>query len=277
MILLYLLFVGGGIYQILQESVGYLPNVGLSNNNGRYYIEILKQKGFIFNLIFSLYVALVASFLSMLFGVMTAYFYMRMEEKLLKKITYGILQMGLMIPYLFVIFFAMIFLGKTGLVSRFLYHIGMIKDFTQFPTLVFDQIGFGILWVYVCKGTPFVALFTINSMMRISSTYAEVGKTLGAKDFTVFKKIYVPLCAKTIVWSTVVLFAYDLGAFEVPYLLSPISPLPLSAELYSLYSQLDVEGMSKAMAMSVIILLSGGLVGSVYALGLHWMLRGKGR
>ena len=275
MILLYLMFVGGGIGQIFQESLGYMPERGISRDSGAYYLEIIQQQDFMLNLSFSLYLALAASFLSMVFGIVTAYCYINLEQRFIRKFAYYSLQLGLILPYIFIIFLGMIYLTKTGLLSRLLYQVGMVKDFTLFPTLVFDQLGIGIMWVYIFKGTPFVALFVLNSMGKVNPTYADVAKTLGATNFVIFKKIYLPLCAEAVIWSTIVLFAYDLGSFEVPYLLSPLSPLPLSAQLYSLYSQSDVAGISKAMAMSMIILVSGGLTGVIYALGLQRVLRGR--
>jgi putative spermidine/putrescine transport system permease protein len=241
-----------------------------------YFLELFAQEKVIMNLIFSLYVALTASFVSMVLGIITAYCYIVVRHNRIKKITLSMLQLALMLPYVFAISLGMLFLAKTGLLSRFLYQVGILHDFTVFPALIFDQLGIGILWVYVFKGTPFVAVFVMNGMRQVSPSYAQVAKTLGAGNFMMLRKIYLPLCAKTIVWATVVLFAYQLGSFEVPYLLSPISPLPLSAQLYSLYHQTEGDGVPKAMAMSLIILVSGGLVGGLYALGLYKLVRGQG-
>lgn len=185
------------------------------------------------------------------------------------------LQAGLIIPYIYVVFLSIIFLGQTGFVSRLLYNAGVLSDIKNFPELVFDKNGFGIIWVYVFKGTPFVTLFVLNVMSRISKKYEDAAKSLSAAKITILRKIYLPLCSKVVIWASCIIFAYDLGSFEVPYILSSISPVPLSSRLYSLFINPDIFKIPETMAMNVVLLFIGIIFVGVYAVFLKFLLTGR--
>lgn len=172
-------------------------------------------------------------------------------------------------PYILVL---PLFLTKTGVISRLFYNIGIIKNFSEFPQLIFDQKGIGILCVYIFKGVPFVALFIMSVMSKISDKYNGVARSLGAKNLAILRKIYVPLSANAIIWSSSIIFTYDLGSFEVPYLLSSASRVPLSSELFSLYINPDISYIPRTMAMNLIIFVIGIIVAIVYAIILKLIL-----
>jgi putative spermidine/putrescine transport system permease protein len=234
-LVLYGLFIGGGLIETIKVSLGYLPVLELHTFSLASYRGILQQEYFLTDMLYSVYLAFSATIISTILGVMIAYCFVTSEQPWIKRFVKRALQLGLIIPYLYVIFLVVMQLGQTGFISRILYNIGVIEDLRAFPELVFDKIGFGIICVYVAKGTPFIALFVLNVMARISRTYEDVAKTLHADGMMILRKIYIPLCSRSIIWTSCIVFAYALGSFEVPYLLGSVSPVPLSSKLYSLF------------------------------------------
>ncbi|WP_291636336.1 ABC transporter permease [Clostridium sp.] len=274
-LILYIFLIGGGLIETVKESMGYIPVLGFNTFNLDSYKEIFGQNSFLKDMLYSVYIAVMATILSTFLGIIIAYCFVTSRNSLIKGIVKKILQMGLIIPYLYVVFLAMLMLSQTGLISRLMYNIGVLKDLKSFPELVFDRRGLGIIWVYVFKGTPFIALLVLNVMSKISSTYEDVAKSLNASGLTILRKIYIPLSSGAIIWTSCIVFAYALGSFEVPYLLGSISPVSLSSKLYSLFINPNLSAIPKGMAMNVILIILGGIIIGVYAMLLKILLKGR--
>lgn len=273
-ITLYAVFIIGGILMVGIESFGIIPSIGLTDFSLAGYQRILGAPAFFRNLAFSLYLAFSATVVSTLLGVGLAYGLVTARHRFIKQTALRALEFGLMLPYLLAVFLAMLFLGQTGILSRAAFNIGWLKDYADFPVLIFDPMGLGIIWTFALKGTPFIALFTYRIMDRISGTYRDVAASLQAGEWALFRRIHLPLSASTIVWSSCVVLAYDLGSFEVPYLLNSLKPVPLSSQLYSAYISPDITQGVETMALGIIILTVGLVSVGAYGLVLGRLLKG---
>ncbi|MDW7657922.1 MAG: ABC transporter permease subunit [Bacillota bacterium] len=274
-LVIYALLIGGGLLAAFIESLGYIPVLGLTTFSLDSYRRLFMQQGFLNDFMFSLWIAFISSLLSTFLGVTIAYAVTTTRAKRLSSITRKAMQTGLILPYLYGIFLAVTMISQSGLLSRLFYHLGLIQEPRAFPELLYDRAGLGIVFVFVLKGTPFVALFVSNIMSRVSADYRDVAKTLRARNLTVLRKIYLPLCSTVIVWCASVLFAYDLGSFEVPYMLGALRPVALSARLYSLYISPDLLTIPQTMAMSVFLFLTGLICTAIYAIALKKILGGR--
>ncbi len=272
-LLLYGLFIGGGLIGIILESLGHIPVLGLHGFSIESYIVVVTQKNFIESFLYSIYISLTVSLIASTLGVVIAYTFITCKNKSIQTLVKKTLQLGLIIPYIYVVFIAMLMLNQTGIFARLLYNTGIIATPNSFPELIFDRKGIGIIWVFVFKGTPFIALFVINVMARISNTFEDVGRTLGSGSITLLRRVYIPLSSNTILWTSCIIFAYALGSFEVNYLLSSISPVPISARLYSLFINPDIKVIPQTMALNVILFLLGGSIVGIYGFTLKQFLR----
>ena len=220
----YMIVIGGGFFETVLESlksVGENNEAGISFNN---YLSLLKSGDFTNGFLYSFYLACVATIIATFLGIVIAYFIVTSTNKIINKISRFVLNTGVIMPYLYVIFLAILYLSKTGILSRLLFNLGLISDFSEFPQLLYTSSGLGIIWVYIFKGTPFIALFVLNIMSKVSARYQDISKNLGANKWQVLRRIYIPICSNAIVWSSTILFAYAFGSFEVPYFLSAFSP-----------------------------------------------------
>lgn len=276
-IVLYGLLIGGGFYRIFLESLAYIPGLNMTTPTLDHYVTALTANGFIRDLAFTLVLALVAASLSVLFGTIIAFELTKTRSIWLKKLVTKMVELGLVLPYLYMVFMVVLLFGKTGVYSRILAHFHIIDNFQQFPTLVFEPYGIGILLVFVLKGTPFVTLFLLNIMSNINNTYENVAASLGARPYQILKRLYVPLCSDTIVWSLMILLAYDIGAFEVPYLLGSLKPQNLSVRLFSAYTNPSINTYPLTMAIAVLLFVIGLVVVALYGPLIKWLITRKSR
>lgn len=265
--LLYMLLIGGGFFIVIKESFGIIPNIGFNQLTWTYYYEVITDESFVRSIFYSLMIAFTASFVSMVVGTLIAY---RMTYSNLFKSLSGF-RLGMVLPYLYMVFLVMLFLSGSGVVSRIMHHIGWISSPNEFPNLIYGWGGIAL--VFILKGIPFVTLLVFNVMGRINEDYNDVAMTLGSDRLNVFRRIYLPLSQDTIVWSGMVLFAYDLGSFEVPYILTQVRQQSFSVKLYSEYLSPSIESVPVTMAMTVILFLVGIVSIVIYGFFMRGMIR----
>jgi putative spermidine/putrescine transport system permease protein len=143
--------------------------------------------------------------------------------------------------------------GQSGIFARVAYAAGLIDDPGQFPALVFDRWGIGIIAEYVWKETPFIAVTLLALLSRIGDEYEQVAQTLGASRWQRFRRVLLPLLMPGILSSSIIVFAYSFSAFEVPLLLGVAFPQTLPVLAYKSYTAVDLQSRPEAMALSIII------------------------
>ncbi|MBE0451683.1 MAG: sugar ABC transporter permease [Clostridia bacterium] len=275
-LLIYGLFLGGGLIGVAIESSGYIPALGLTEVGMAHYMNILSAPNFWSDLTYSLYIAFFAATISTLLGVYMAYRLLLSKHKKIEILVKKIMQMGMILPYLYMVFLVLILFSRTGLISRVMYNLGFIETLEQFPQLFYTPSGAGIILIFVMKGVPFVTLFVLNIMGRIGKYYYQVAKIHGASDFYILKKIYLPLSSTAIIWSSSIVFIYYLGAFEVPYLLNSNKNVNLSSRLYSLYIDTNISTIPDAMAYNMLLVIIGIIAVVVYSQVLKRIVKGGG-
>ncbi|WP_240842307.1 ABC transporter permease [Acidaminobacter sp. JC074] len=271
--LLYVVLIGGGLFMVLRESLGYIPNLGFNQVTFEYYRQAFLVKGFYSSILISLLCAGISSSLSMIIGTSLAYRLSRTKHQALKKVTNKLMRIGMIMPYLYMVFFVVMFFSQSGLLSRIL-HVFLSQSTNDFPNFIYG-VG-GVILVFTLKGIPFVMMLVVNVMSNISSEYDHVALTLGSHSHHLFRKIYLPLSRDTIVWAGMVLFAYDLGSFEVPYILSNMRSQTFSVKLYSFYLSPNISDIPVTMAMTVILFLVGLISVVIFALFFRNLIRRLG-
>lgn len=244
-----------GFLLSLTESLAYVPTLGFVSPSLEAYKTILSDKEFLGNTLLSIYVSVVSTVGATIMGVGLAYTLVRNPKSFISRILKKILEYGMILPYLYVCFIGLLFLTQTGVLSRLLYMVGVIKEFKEFPLMVFDSGGIGIILSFIFKGVPFIGLFTYTIMGAISKEYSQVIQVTGGYDFRSFRSIYLTLSSKTILWASTIFMVYTLGSFEVPYLLGALKIKTLSAMTMTYYLDTDMSQMANTMALQIIILL----------------------
>jgi len=261
MIPMIILFLGGLISGLLQ-SFGYFPLAGLRNFTFSYYLKLITDKGFIHSLIFTLQVSVIPTVIGAIISTLLA-FSMRKRffgRKLLK----FIYKLPLQIPYMVTIFMVIVLFLDSGLAARIFYHIGLISSPSEFPHLLYDNYGIGIMLVYLWKQIAFSFLVIYSVMLGISPEYEEAAKVFGSSNWQLLRYVYIPLMMPGIINASLLVFTFNFASFATPFILGKTYPNTLPVIAYLSYRNAEISQRPYAMAMSTIIALISALILFLY-------------
>ena len=248
-----LVLFAGGLALGLSQSLGYMPIIGAYGFSLEAYLELLGSPGFLPSVLLTVFVSVTATGAAVTLAVITA---LSLRKHFVgKRLVSFLYQFPLTIPHLVVAVGMMMLVSQSGLLARGAYRIGLIGDPSQFPVLVFDDLGIGIILVYIWKEVPFIGLIALAVLQSIGSDYEEQARTLGANSWQTFRHVLLPIIIPGILPGSIIIFAYTFSSFEVPFLLGKSYPAMLSVLSYRLYVDVDLDARPQAMAMSILIAL----------------------
>ncbi len=167
----------------------------------------------------------------------------------------ALLALPVPVPHLLVASVAVLWLAPGGLAERLLGGLPF--------TLVRDRAGLGIVLVYVYKEAPFLVLLLLASMGQGHRERDEAAAALGVSPAQRLRWVTWPTVRGPLVVGSIVVFAYALGAFEVPLALGPSYP-PTVAEYALQATHADlVTGQSTAAAALLLSALTSMLLAAV--------------
>jgi putative spermidine/putrescine transport system permease protein len=233
------------------QSLGYFPVIGLNDFTLKYYKEVLLDKSFIDSFKFSIYISLISSVLSVIIGVLLAYSIFQSKHK--KGIEEIIYKLPIIVPHSIAALLVYNMLTQSGVLARVLFSLGFISEQAQFPSLIFDKNGIGIIVTYIWKETPFIAMVVYTVLSNINEKLAEAALNLGANKRQVFWRIILPLIMPSILSSFIIIFSFSFGSFEVPYLLGPTNPKTLPVKAYIEYTNPDLTHRPYTMVINMIL------------------------
>lgn len=274
LLVLLFLFFGGILF-------GFLQSVGLFlfwEDDGftlKHYIEIFRDRDVLLSLFLSLKISVLSTFFSSALGLFIIYLLYSLIIKNKAKFAVMIqraIQFPMLLPYLVVAFLISITLTQSGWVSRFFYQLGWMNDMLQFPIVVHDQAGRGIVIAYIWKTTPFIVFMLFPVLLQVKKDWFEVGKVFGANERQFFLNIVLPILYKPLKIAAFIVFAYTFIAFEIPYMLGTTYPRTLSVLAYEIYSKGELAERPLALAMNftmIVVVVSA----SVFIFNNHKKIR----
>ncbi|MEO6444339.1 MAG: ABC transporter permease subunit [Gemmatimonadaceae bacterium] len=145
----------------------------------------------------------------------------------------------------------LLLLGQSGLLSRVAFALGWTSQPADFPPLIYDRPGIGLILAFAWKELPFLALTALAVRDTRSSLLEEVARTLGANRRATWRRVTLPLLWRGMAPSIIAVFAFLLGQYEMAVLLGPSDPLPLPVLTYerSMDSVLPRRGEAHALAL----------------------------
>lgn len=194
--------------------------------------------------------------------------YSRMREGASCRWFKRLLHTPMLFPYLMAAFMVHGLLSRTGLLSRAAYALGLSAGASGFPDLVNDPGGAGIQIAYLWKTTPFVFLMLYPTLERMETGLYEMGRVFGAGKARFFREILIPMLLPAWTGAALIVLAYTLTAFEVPYLLGLTHPKMLPVFAFDLFVRGDFAERPVALAVNVLLL---ALLLGLYALAFRRM------
>ena len=206
----------------ITQSLGVIPAFGLREPTLKYYREVLARPEMLKSVLYSLKVAFLSA------GVATAAGVGLSAVCVMHKKTKGpmmrVIQLPIIVPHVVVAIFMVNIFSQNGLLARMGYALGLLQEQQQFPMLIYDTKGVGVILAYLWKEIPFIIYFVIALMANINEKLGEAAINLGAGRWTAFCKITLPLCKDAVISGFLIIFVFALGAYELPFLLGATSP-----------------------------------------------------
>ncbi len=255
------IFVSGIIMGFIQ-SLGYFKAVGLTQFSLQYYKDVLGSKGFLSSLSFSLYTAFTSSIIAIVCGVLLSYAILQIKGK--KEVVESLYRVPVIVPHIVSVLLIYNILSQSGLIPRIFYEAGLINDHSQFPSVLYEGNGVGIIMAYLWKEIPFVALTTYTILSKVSNKLSDVARNLGGNKRQVFFYVLLPLIAPSVFSSFIIIFAFSFGAYEVPLLLGPTQPKALSVQAFIQYSSPILANRPYAMVYNILITLIALILTGLY-------------
>jgi len=122
----------------------------------------------------------------------------------------------------------------------------------SWPELVGGRWPWATVLELAWKESAFVALVVISSVGRQYADLREVAAVLGAGPRAQWRRVLLPLSAPALASSSLIVFVYSLGTYEVARLLGRAYPEPLPVMAYRLFTDIDVAARPQAAATAVV-------------------------
>lgn len=226
------------------------------------YRALVAAPEFVASLRFTIAVSVTATVLSAVLGLAMA-LAMRPAIRRTPRLL-ALLQTPVAIPHLAMALVVINVAAPSGLMARVGWALGVIGSPADFPELLNDAWGAGIILVYVLKEAPFIALVTLASLLRLGAGYDDVARTLGASAWQRLRYVTIPLAAPALLSSSVIVLAFVFNAFEVPYLTGRPYPAMLAILAQRRFFDAEPAARPEAMAIAMVMFAVTALLCWVY-------------
>ena len=261
-LIILMLVLVAGLANAMLQSLGYIPALGLNTFSLEYYKGIIGDADFRDSLLLSLYISVVSSALSAFFGIIICAALVKTGKS--KGFLYHLVRVPILIPHTVAALFIIVILSQSGIISRIGFLFGLVKVPSDFPNLIYNEKGLGIIAGYVWKQAPFIAYFCLPLMESISNGLEEAAVNLGASPLKAFFKVTLPLSLPAILNAVLIVIAFSFGAYELPFLLGVTKPKALPVQAYTEYMHPDLKHRPYAMAANGAIIIITLLMALVY-------------
>lgn len=241
------------ILNILLQSLGWVPALGLYDITLKYFSEVLRDKALMESVLYSLWIAGVSSVLSAVLGVLLCYGVLRLKKS--RSSFVGLMRMPVLIPHTVVAIFVITLFSQTGFFSRILYGLGFIDNPDLFPSLLYGSGGTGVILAYLWKEIPFVCYFVMALMGSVSAHTEQAALSLGASPRRAFLNVTLPLCMPAVKNAFCIIFTFAFGAYELPFLLGSTVPRALPVQAYTEYTHPDLQHRPYAMVLNMLLVI----------------------
>ncbi len=221
-----------------------------------YWMDGLTSSELLGSLGFSLYIAIASIIPSVIFALILVQI---APELPLRPVLSVILYLPLVVPAVMAAFLIFQLYSASGFVSRLFFHLRIIGDLHQFPALVNDQFGLGILFTHIGMATPFFYLLFSNlyHQERVEE-YSSLAATLGTPPRQVFRRVIAPIIIRRAQPTLLLYLLFAFGSYEIPLLVGPSSPRMLSVLAIQKLQMFDIHQVPLGYVINLLYL---GIVG----------------
>lgn len=204
------------------------------------------------NLLFSLYISLISTLLSILIGSFLFYLY-PVNNMVLAKI----FRLTVFAPHIAFAYLIYLLFSPTGLLSRLFF------PYAESIILVNDPYGIGIIIHYVLKEIPFVFLYLLSVNSLNDYKLLNISRDLGASVWETYYRVFFPLKKSSIKVVFILIFSYTLSSYEAPFFLGHYSNQFTSVEIMNNFNSLSIDENSFAQVQAIFLFFINITVGLI--------------
>ena len=262
----------GGLGLGVAQSFGYLPFLSGWHWSTAAYTGLLDDKAIRMSFALTFRIAFLATGLAIMLGVSGALLIRSTRRG--KRALSAIFQATLPVPHLVGALAMLLLLSQGGTLSRITHSLGITEGSQNFPELTGDRFGWAILAEYVWKEAPFIGVVVLSALNSGVADLEDAARSLGAGRWARFRHVVVPVITPGVLATSILVFAFSFGSYEVPYLLGRPYPATLPVVAYQYYTDVDLNARPVAMAICVVIaVLVGALVALYMSLSQRFLRR----
>jgi len=159
-----------------------------------------------------------------------AYYTVRFASPRKKAILYLLILLPLWSSYIIRVYSWKLILAKEGIVSWFVAQLHLTPVLNWLlelpvvggPSLSISSLGLFFVFLYIWL--PYMILPIISSLERVPKSLGEASGDLGARQFTTFRYITLPLVFPGVVAGSIFTFSLTLGDYIIPSVIGDSSP-----------------------------------------------------
>jgi molybdate ABC transporter permease protein len=192
----------------------------------------------------SLKVAILATVLTFFAGIAVAYWMLNYRGRG-KFLLEGIFIAPLILPPTVVGFLLLLVFGKNGVVGQLLMSIDFSIVFTWYGAVITATV----------VAFPLMYRTALGAFEQIDQNFLAVARTLGASEWTVFRRVLLPLALPGVLAGAVLAFARALGEFGATLMLAGNIPGQTQTIPMAIYFAVEAGAMNEAWFWAVIIMM----------------------
>lgn len=248
---------GASLVYGVAQSLGLMSVIGQNTLSLDAYRNILSGQGpaggeFWGSLVFSLWVSITSTIVSSALALLVAVWLSERRAGSGNVDTLA-LNWNLAFPHLVWSVALLLFLSQSGLLARWAAALGIIHTPANFPVLVRDRFGIGIILSYIGKEIPFLALIILAVLRAQPVGYDLIAENLGASRWQRLRYVTLPLVMPSLISGALLVFAFIFSSYEVPALLGVDYPRMLPVLALHFFNDPDLRARADGMAISLII------------------------
>ncbi len=245
-----LVLLGASLFYAIAQSLGIISVIGQNEISLNAYRDTLNlHSEFWTSLGFSLWVSIASTLISSVVALLLAVW---LSEHRRNTDTLA-LNWNLAFPHLVWSVALLLFLSQSGLLARWAAMIGLISTPAEFPVLVRDRFGIGIILSYLGKEIPFLTLINLAVLRSQSIAYELVAENLGANYWQRLHYVTIPQVLPALLAGALLVFGFIFSSYEVPALLGISYPRALPVLALRFFLDPDLRARSEGMVISLII------------------------
>ncbi len=262
-LVLVLLVTGAGLTAVIATSLGLIPLFGASRLSVDAYTSAGPELPLAIRetLVIALVSTLLAAGLGLVIG--TVVLLVPRHGWWIGGLAVGVVT----VPHLVGAASVELLIGDSGVLPRLL---GIGPD--TWPNLVGGRWPVATVTEFAWKETAFVALVIAATIGPRLHDLLDTARVLGAGPWKRWTRVLVPSALPALLGSSLIVFVYTVGSYDVPWLLGSAYPEPLPVMAYRLFGSIDLAARPQAAATAVVgvaVAIGASLLAALVARVLH--------